>query len=220
MAGRKRFPVVAFSLAAALCVGLSDVGAPNPAFAQAKKERVPTPSAKPKKGQATEQPRQAVPANIDRNGVLILVKSALIALDQANRTGNYTVLRDLGSPSFQANTAAKLGDIFAPQRERGVDLGGVIVLDPQLTLLPQIEPNGMLHIAGFFPSVPTQVYFEALWEPVDREWRLFGLSVNLANGGPRAPQSDALPPEPQQPAEPPQAPSGAVSVTPQEEGAP
>ena len=40
------------------------------------------------------------PAQIDRNGVIILVRSALLALDQANKTGNYTVLRDLGAPAF------------------------------------------------------------------------------------------------------------------------
>jgi hypothetical protein len=38
------------------------------------------------------------PAQIDRNGVLILVRSTILALDQANKTGNYTVLRDLGAP--------------------------------------------------------------------------------------------------------------------------
>ena len=81
--------------------------------------------------------QQAKPAQIDRNGVIILIRSSLIALDQANKTGNYTVLRDLGAPNFQAtNTAARLGDIFAALRRDKVDLSGVAALDPQLTLLP------------------------------------------------------------------------------------
>jgi hypothetical protein len=42
------------------------------------------------------------PAQIDRNGVLILIRSSLLALDQANKTGNYTVLRDIGAPAFRA----------------------------------------------------------------------------------------------------------------------
>ena len=101
------------------------------------------------------------PAQIDRNGVLILIRSSLLALDQANKTGNYTVLRDLGAPGFQAtNTAARLGEIFASLRRDKIDLSGVAVLDPQLTLLPQIESNGMMHMSGFFPSVPAQVKFE------------------------------------------------------------
>jgi hypothetical protein len=132
--------------------------------------------------------QEAKPAQIDRNGVLILIRSTLIALDQANKTGNYTVLRDLGSPAFQVNTAARLGDIFASQRRDKLDLSGVAALDPQLTLLPQIEANGMLHMVGLFPSVPAQVKFELLYAPVEGQWRLYGLSVALAQSGPAAPQ--------------------------------
>ena len=127
------------------------------------------------------------PAQIDRNGVIILIRSSLIALDQANKTGNYTVLRDLGAPNFQAtNTAARLGDIFAGLRRDKVDLSGVAALDPQLTLLPQIEPNGLMHMTGFFPSVPAQVKFELAYAPVDGQWKLFGISVGLGQSGPAA----------------------------------
>ena len=69
------------------------------------------------------------PANIDRNGVLILIRSTLLALDQANKTGNYTVLRDLGAPAFQTNTAARLGEIFAKQRSDNLDLSGVAAIE-------------------------------------------------------------------------------------------
>ena len=79
------------------------------------------------------------PAQIDRNGVLILIRETMLALDQANKTGNYTVLRDLGSPAFQQNNAARLGEIFASERRDNLDLSGVAVLEPQLSLLPQIE---------------------------------------------------------------------------------
>jgi hypothetical protein len=128
------------------------------------------------------------PAQIDRNGVIILIRSSLIALDQANKTGNYTVLRDLGAPNFQAtNTAARLGDIFAGLRRDKVDLSGVAALDPQLTLLPQIEANGLMHMTGFFPSVPAQVKFELAYAPVDGQWKLFGISVGLGQSGPAAP---------------------------------
>ena len=139
------------------------------------------------------QPIQAAPkpAQIDRNGVLILIRSALIALDQGNKTGNYTVLRDLGAPAFQTNTAARLAEIFVAQRRDNIDLSGVAVLDPQLTLLPQVEPNGMLRMAGFFPSVPTQVNFELIYAPVNGQWRLFGISVNLGQAAPAAPNVPA-----------------------------
>jgi hypothetical protein len=139
------------------------------------------------KAQPAPPPPGPRPAQIDRNGVLILIRTTLLALDQANKTGNYTVLRDLGSPEFQVNSAARLAEIFAKQRRDNIDLSGVAVIDPQLTLLPQIEANGMMHMAGFFPSVPTQVNFELAYAPVNGQWRLFGLSVSLGQAAPIAP---------------------------------
>ncbi|MES5488749.1 hypothetical protein QMZ05_38915 [Bradyrhizobium sp. INPA03-11B] len=135
-----------------------------------------------------ETPPAPKPAQIDRNGVLILVRSALLALDHANKTGNYTVLRDIGAPGFQINSAARLGEIFAKLRNDNLDLSGVAVIDPQLNLLPQIEANGLMHMAGFFPSVPNQVNFDLAFAPVNGQWRLFGISVSIGQSGPAAPE--------------------------------
>ena len=143
---------------------------------------------------APSQPQAAAkPANIDRNGVLMLIRSTLLALDHANKTGNYTVLRDLGAPGFQVNTAARLAEIFVKQRGDKLDLSGVAVIDPQLSLLPQIEPNGLLHMAGFFPSVPSQVNFELLFAPVEGQWRLFGVSLSVGQSAPVAPPAPEAP---------------------------
>lgn len=159
----------------------------------------------------TSDKGQAKPAQIDRNGVLILTRSTLMALDHANKTGNYTVLRNLGSPAFQAKSAAQLSEIFAVQRKEALDFSAIAVLEPQLTLLPQIEPSGMLHMAGFFPSAPLQVNFELLFEPVNRQWKVLGVSVNLTPGSPQAPDKPpADQPKPPQASPPPEAPSVAV----------
>jgi hypothetical protein len=177
-------------------VQIANAQAPEPTrYAEAApKQQQPAPKQQP-------QPQAPKPAQIDRNGVLILIRETLLALDQANKTGNYTVLRDLGSPDFQANSAARLAEIFAQQRRDNVDLSGVAVIDPQLTLLPQIEANGMMRMAGFFPSVPTQVNFELLYAPVGGRWRLFGLSVSFGQAAPAAPQPPAPAAPPAQPQE-------------------
>jgi hypothetical protein len=133
------------------------------------------------------------PAQIDRNGVLILIRSALLALDEANKTGNYTVLRDLGAPGFQVNTAARLAEIFSKQRNENLDLSGVSVIDPQLSLLPQIEGNGQMRMAGFFPSMPSQVNFELTFAPVNGQWRLFGISISVGQAAPAAPSTPVSP---------------------------
>lgn len=167
------------------------------------------PGSRPSPPPAQAQPAPAQPpqpAAVDRNGVLVLVRTTLLALDAANRTGNYTVLRDMGAPGFQAaNNAARLSEIFANLRAQGLDLGGVAVLEPQLTAGPQVDERGMLRLTGLFPSAPLQVNFDMLFTPVEGRWRLFGLSVGLAaaNAGPAEGAPEAKPEAAAQPQRPP-----------------
>jgi hypothetical protein len=152
--------------------------------------------AQPKGGTAASKttPAPLQPAQIDRNGVLILIRSTLLAVHHGNQTGNYTVLRDLGAAGFQsANNAARLAEIFANLRARNLDLSGVAVLEPQLTVLPEIDAAGMMRMAGFFPSVPLQVNFELLFAPADGRWRLFGISLNVGQSSPVAPPGPEAP---------------------------
>ena len=133
------------------------------------------------------------PVQIDKNGTLLLIRTTLLALDQANKTGLYTVLRDLGSPAFQVNTAARLSDIFSNLRRDKIDLSATAVLEPQLTTMPGIDPNGLLQMEGFFPSVNEQIYFELAFAPVEGQWRLFGISVRRGPSAPVAPVPSAAP---------------------------
>lgn len=133
-------------------------------------------------------PETTRPAPIDRNGVIILIRAVLVAVHQANITGNYTVLRDLGAPGFRdANSAARLTEIFANLRNQKLDLSGILVLEPQLTVLPEVNAAGFMHMAGFFPSAPLQVNFDLIFAPVAGRWEVFGISVNIGQGGPISP---------------------------------
>jgi len=124
----------------------------------------------------------------DADKIVLLLRSTLLTLNDALQTGNYTVLRDMGAPGFrEANTAARLTQIFAPLAAQGMDLTVAAILAPQLTEAPAIDPQRqMLRLKGFFPSQPQQINFEALYEPVAGRWRLFGISVALAQAEPQA----------------------------------
>ena len=100
--------------------------------------------------------RNAKPAQMTKETILVLLRTILLAVDNANKTGNYTVLRDLGANGFKANSAAQLSEIFASQRKQGLDLGFAAILEPQFTLAPQIDLNGLLHMAGFYRIGPQQ----------------------------------------------------------------
>jgi hypothetical protein len=163
------------------------------AFAQQPIAPKPTasPSAKsapapPKKQQAQQQPQQqqqqaqqqpAMPVTTEQ--ALYLIRSTLLTLNDANRSGNYTVLRDLAAPDFQArNTAADLSQIFSDLRRRNFDLYGAALLAPQLTAVPARDQRGFLHLTGYFPTRPQQINFDLLFQDVANQWRLFGIAVN------------------------------------------
>src|SRR5262249_39647709 len=125
---------------------------------------------------------------ISSEQALYLVRSTLLRLNDANLSGNYTVLRDLAAPDFRAkNTAADLAQAFTDLRRRNFDLFAVALLEPKLTTGPELDDKGRLHLAGFFPTRPLQIHFDLTFESVGGHWRLWGINVAT----PQAPAADA-----------------------------
>lgn len=146
-------------------------------------EKSPTPAAAPR------------PAPIDRNGALILVRSSIIALQQANDTNNYRVLYEMSAPGFQSKTPpTKLAENFASLRSAKLDLSAVAVLEPQWTISPQVNGSGEMRMAGYFPSAPMQVNFDLQFTPIDNRWKLLGLTVSVSPSVPIAPGSASATP--------------------------
>jgi hypothetical protein len=137
-------------------------------------------AAAPAKNAPAEAPKQQQPAMpVSTEQALYLIRSTLLTLNDANRSGNYTVLRDLAAPDFQArNTAADLSQIFSDLRRRNFDLYAAALLAPQLTAVPALDQRGYLHLTGFFPTRPQQIDFDLLFQNVANQWRLFGISVS------------------------------------------
>lgn len=127
-------------------------------------------------------PAQQAPAALavpQAEALLALIRSAMAALDHANKTGNYSVLREIGGPGMQASSSGQLSNVFAPLRSSGADLLAALIVTPQLTQPPVIGPQGHLHLTGHFPTRPQQIAFQIVYQPVSSQWRLFGLTVAL-----------------------------------------
>jgi hypothetical protein len=158
---------------------------------------VATEEQRPAQPPAAAPQQQQLPVSLEQ--ALYLIRSSLLALNDANRTGNYTVLRDLAAPDFQArNTAADLAQVFVDLRRRNFDLFSVALAAPQLTAAPALDGSGMLRLTGFFPTRPQQINFDLLFQNVGGQWRLFGISV-------ATPQVNAQPAEAPKAAPPPSA---------------
>jgi len=119
---------------------------------------------------------QNVPVSVEQ--AFYLIRTTLLTLNDANRSGNYSVLRDLASPDFQTkNSAADLADSFSDLRRRKFDLFATALVAPQLTAAPALDAKGMLRLTGNFPTRPQQIEFDLLFQNVGSQWRLFGISV-------------------------------------------
>lgn len=138
---------------------------------------------------SSDRARAAVPSSAapDPYRIDMLIRTTLIALSQANRTGNYTVLRDLGSPAFQAaNSAARLGEIFSELRRRKIDFSPVLFFNPKLVREPSFDSTGRLQVTGFIETRPEQINFDLIFENVAGDWRIFGLAVRMQHIPPEA----------------------------------
>ena len=124
--------------------------------------------------------------------LMILIRSTLLAVNHANLTGNYSVLRDLGTPGFQqSNTAATLAEIFKDLRDRNIDFGPIALLDAKLRREPSVDANGQLRLTGFFPSQPEQVNFDLAFYYRNGRWLLDGIALNTSRSQAAAPQPNA-----------------------------
>lgn len=135
--------------------------------------------AAPALAQTPAAPATAAAPAIGELELMKLVWSTMAAVDQANRTGNYSVLRDLAAPGFQvANDQAKLTAIFANLRSSGVDLSNTLLLAPSWRAQPQMVRPDLLRVQGAFGMRPTALSFDLAYQWTGAGgWRLFGIGV-------------------------------------------
>ncbi len=152
--------------------------APPPVVAAPTRAKAAPASQKP----AAEQPLQTQ--------TQYLVRTTLLALNNANQTGNYTVLRDLAAPSFrERNSAADLAQVFGELRRAKLDLSMAALLMPEIEGPPSLDADRRLRLKGSYATQPNRVVFDILYEAVAGEWQLYGLSISTrptraAAGGP------------------------------------
>lgn len=131
----------------------------------------------PQAATAQAQPRAAAMPVPDQLTLSKLLWSTMAAVDQANKTGNYSVLRDLGSSGFQANNnAATLANVFASIRAQRLDLSDTLLVAPSFEFAPAMVQPGVLRMRGRFPLRPTAVAFDLIYE-WNQGWRLHGIAL-------------------------------------------
>jgi hypothetical protein len=125
-------------------------------------------------------PEKPDPKRVSGPEISMMIRSIMIAVHQANSTGNYTVLRDLGARSFRdINSSVRLGALFTSLRDSGFNISQTVLFDPRLMKNPVIDKNGLLLLEGFFPTKPYNVVFKLAFRFEDKDWRLFSIAVGV-----------------------------------------
>ena len=124
------------------------------------------------------------PAAMHETQAVFLTRSTLMALNDANRSANYSVLRDLAGPRFQQrNTIDRLAEIFRPFRQANIDLSHAGMVTPRISRAILGEGDLVLSIAGHIPvddsGAAHAIRFDLAFEAIGDHWRLLTLSVDV-----------------------------------------
>jgi hypothetical protein len=137
--------------------------------------------------------RQPVP---NEQVLTIMMRSALLAIGQANYTNNYSVFRALATKNFrEKNDDAAVAAAFAAVRTVPLDYWSVAILPFQLTEAPSVSDGGLLRLTGFVPTRPLELTFQLIFAPEDKGWRLDGIGLGARRmDSPVAPVAQAVSP--------------------------
>ncbi|TXL74587.1 hypothetical protein FHP25_16000 [Vineibacter terrae] len=113
-----------------------------------------------------------------------LVKSSLLTFNDANITGNYTVMHaKLAKPFRDQFSPEKLKEAFQSFSQQGIDFDIIAALKPVLSEDPRIDDRGALLVRGYFETSPNRVTFTLDYIQSDGDWKLINIHVKVKPPG-------------------------------------
>ena len=111
----------------------------------------------------------------------ILIKNALLTFNDANLTGNYTVLHaKLSKPFRDKVTPDSLKQMFKPFVDQKIDIGLIAAMAPVASKDALINAvRGSLELRGYFATKPNRVTYELDFLPSEGEWKLALIDVRI-----------------------------------------
>jgi hypothetical protein len=110
----------------------------------------------------------------------VLVKATLLTFNDANVTGNYTVLHaKLSKPFRDQFSPEKLKEAFKIFHEKRIDFDLIAAKSPIPRQPARVNDNGVLMLYGHFDTSPSQVHYELEFIMSDGEWKPIRINVQL-----------------------------------------
>jgi hypothetical protein len=110
----------------------------------------------------------------------VLIKTYLLTLNDANITGNYTVLQArLAKPFRDQFDAERLKTVFKSFADKKIDYGIIAAKPPVASSESRIDNRGALVLRGYFDTAPSRVSYELDFIPSEGEWKPIKLNVHV-----------------------------------------
>jgi hypothetical protein len=110
----------------------------------------------------------------------VLVKSTLLTFNDANVTGNYTVLHaKLSKPFRDKFSPERLKEVFKVFHEKRIDFDLIAAKPPIASKPATVNDSGVLMLHGHFDTTPSRVHYELDFIMSDGEWKPIRINVQL-----------------------------------------
>lgn len=119
----------------------------------------------------------AVPSDVVQEK---LIKTCLLTLNDANLTGNYTVLHaKLAKPFRTQFSPDKLKEGFKGFVDSQIDLSVVAIKTPVASIPTKITDRGILQLRGYFDTQPSRVLYQLDFLVSEEEWKPLSIDVKI-----------------------------------------
>jgi len=109
-----------------------------------------------------------------------LIKTCILTLNDANLTGNYTVLHaKLAKPFRTQFSPDKLKAGFKGFADQQIDLSVVAIKTPVASTPSKIDDRGVLQLRGYFDTQPGRVHYELDFLVTEEEWKPISINVRV-----------------------------------------
>ena len=108
----------------------------------------------------------------------IFVKTTLMTFNDANLTGNYTVMHARSAKPFRDQLSPeKLADSFKTFRDRKINLASIVADDIDSAKDPKINSDGVLQLQGRFKDDDKRVRYDLKYVYEEGAWKMLGINV-------------------------------------------
>jgi len=110
----------------------------------------------------------------------VLIKTTLLTFNDANVTGNYTVMHaKLSKPFREQFPPERLKEVFKQFHEKHIDFDVIAAKPPISSQDPKVTETGVLQLYGYFDTTPSRVVYELEYIMSDGEWKPTRINVNI-----------------------------------------